>query len=140
MDIDQLILSLSRLGFCKYVYVDEELPTGVTPVLDSFGQDSFVVWENQENFTENGIQAITVVDVLFDQYGPFKDGRISFVADSKTGEIQNTCFLSELCDFDFFTGPDDAVQQYETITDLAWHINQFKVNFQQLKEKLNAKN
>ena len=139
MKIDQLILSLAKLGFCKYVY-EEELPTGVTPVLTSFGQDSFVVWENQDNFTEDGIQPITVVDVLFDEYGPFKDGRISFVADSKTREIQNTCFLSELWDEDFFTGPDDGIQQYETINDLAWYIEKFKVNYQLLVEKLNAKN
>mgnify|MGYP003140544475 FL=1 len=139
MKIDQLILSLAKLGFCKYVY-QEELPTGITPVLTSFNQDSFVVWENQENFTEDGIQPITVVDVLFDEYGPFKDGRISFVADSKTREIQNTCFLSELSDKDFFIGPDDGVQQYETINDLAWIIKKFKVNYQLLMEKLNAKN
>ena len=145
MKIDQLILSLAKLGFCKYVY-QEELPTGVTPVLTSFNQDSFVVWENQENFTEDGIQPITIVDVLFDEYGPFRDGRISFVADSKTREIQNTQFLSDQTlsdkfgDFDFFTGPDDGVQQYETINDLAWIIKKFKVNYQLLMEKLNAKN
>ena len=141
MQIDQLILSLAKLGFCKYVY-QEELPTGVTPVLSSFGQDSFVVWEDQ-NFEADRIQPITVVEILFDENGPFKDGRISFVADSKTREIENTQFLSNQTlsdntgDFDFYTTPDDGIQQYESINDLDWQINQFKVSFQQLKEKLN---
>lgn len=144
MNIDQLILSLAKLGYCKYVY-EEELPTGVTPVLSSFGQDSFVVWEDQ-NFEEDRIQPITVVEILFDEYGPFKDGIISFIADSKTREIINTQFLSNQTlsdntgDFDFYTTPDDGIQQYESINDLSWQINQFKVSFQQLKEKLNAKN
>ena len=134
MNIDQLILGLSKLGFTKYVY-EEELPLGVTPVLDSVGQDSFVVWENQENFGEGG-EEITLVDLLFDIEGPYGGGRVTFIAD-EDGELMGTKFYSHQNGVEAETIRDDAIMEFKTIHDIAWFIKKFKSSYTQLQDSLN---
>ena len=136
MNIDQLILGLSKLGFTKYVY-EEELPLGVTPVLDSVGQDSFVVWENQENFGEGG-EEITLVDLLFDIEGPYGGGRVTFIAD-EDGELMGTKFYSHQNGIKAETIEDHAITQFESINDIAWFIKKFKFSYSQLQDSLNEK-
>ena len=137
MNIDQLILGLSKLGFTKYVY-EEELPLGVTPVLDSVGQDSFVVWENQENFGEGG-EEITSVDLLFDIEGPYGGGSVTFIAD-EDGELEGTRFYSYQDGIPVATTiPDHAIMDFETINDIAWYIKKFKFSYTQLQESKNEK-
>ena len=134
MTVDQLILSLSHLGFVKYVH-PEKLPVGVTPVLDSVGQDSFVVWENQENFGEGGDE-ITLVDLLFDIEGPYGGGRVTFIAD-EDGELMGTKFYSHQNGVEAETIRDDAIMEFKTIHDIAWFIKKFKSSYTQLQDSLN---
>ena len=134
MTVDQLILSLSQLGFIKYVH-PEKLPVGVTPVLDSVGQDSFVVWENQENFGEGG-EEITLVDLLFDIEGPYGGGRVTFIAD-EDGELMGTKFYSHQNGVEAETIRDDAIMEFKTIHDIAWFIKKFKSSYTQLQDSLN---
>tara|TARA_S200000501_G_scaffold242496_1_gene227155 strand:- start:1 stop:414 length:414 start_codon:yes stop_codon:yes gene_type:complete len=134
MTVDQLILSLSQLGFIKYVH-PEKLPVGVTPVLDSVGQDSFVVWENQENFGEGGDE-ITLVDLLFDIEGPYGGGRVTFIAD-EDGELMGTKFYSHQNGVEAETIRDDAIMEFKTIHDIAWFIKKFKSSYTQLQDSLN---
>ena len=136
MTVDQLILSLSQLGFIKYVH-PEKLPVGVTPVLDSVGQDSFVVWENQENFGEGGDE-ITLVDLLFDIEGPYGGGRVTFIAD-EDGELMGTKFYSHQNGVEAETIRDDAIMEFKTIHDIAWFIKKFKSSYTQLQDSLNEK-
>ena len=136
MTVDQLILSLSKLGFTKYVY-EEELPLGVTPVLDSVGQDSFVVWENQENFGEGG-EEITLVDLLFDIEGPYGGGRVTFIAD-EDGELMGTKFYSHQNGVKAETIEDHTIMEFKTINDVHWYIEKFKVAYSQLQDSLNEK-
>jgi len=134
MTVDQLILSLSQLGFIKYVH-PEKLPVGITPVLDSVGQDSFVVWENQENFGEGGDE-ITLVDLLFDIEGPYGGGRVTFIAD-EDGELMGTKFYSHQNGVEAETIRDDAIMEFKTIHDIAWFIKKFKSSYTQLQDSLN---
>ena len=134
MTVDQLILSLSQLGFIKYVH-PEKLPVGITPVLDSVGQDSFVVWENQENFGEGG-EEITLVDLLFDIEGPYGGGRVTFIAD-EDGELMGTKFYSHQNGVEAETIRDDAIMEFKTIHDIAWFIKKFKSSYTQLQDSLN---
>ena len=136
MTVDQLILSLSQLGFIKYVH-PEKLPVGITPVLDSVGQDSFVVWENQENFGEGGDE-ITLVDLLFDIEGPYGGGRVTFIAD-EDGELMGTKFYSHQNGVEAETIRDDAIMEFKTIHDIAWFIKKFKSSYTQLQDSLNEK-
>ena len=136
MTVDQLILSLSQLGFIKYVH-PEKLPVGVTPVLDSVGQDSFVVWENQENFGEGG-EEITLVDLLFDIEGPYGGGRVTFIAD-EDGELMGTKFYSHENGVKAETIEDHAITEFKTINDIAWFIKKFKFSYTQLQDSLNEK-
>ena len=134
MTVDQLILSLSQLGFIKYVH-PEKLPVGITPVLDSVGQDSFVVWYNQESFGEGG-EEITLVDLLFDIEGPYGGGRVTFIAD-EDGELMGTKFYSHQNGVEAETIRDDAIMEFKTIHDIAWFIKKFKSSYTQLQDSLN---
>ena len=136
MTVDQLILSLSRLGFIKYVH-PEKLPVGITPVLDSVGQDSFVVWENQENFGEGG-EEITLVDLLFDIEGPYGGGRVTFIAD-EDGELMGTKFYSHENGVKAETIEDPSIREFNNINDIRWFIEKFKFSYTQLQDSLNEK-
>ena len=139
MTVDQLILNLSRLGFIKYVH-PEKLPVGVTPKLNSIGQDSFVVWESQENHANNcETYDITLVDLLFDIEGPYGGGRVTFIAD-ENGELEGTRFYSYQDGIPVATTiPDHAIMDFETINDIAWYIKKFKFSYTQLQESKNEK-
>ena len=139
MNVDQLILGLSKLGFIKYVH-HEKLPVGVTPVLDSVGQDSFVVWENQENYANDcETRDTTLVDLLFDIEGLYGGGSVTFIAD-EDGELEGTRFYSYQDGIPVATTiPDHAIMDFETINDIAWYIEKFKVAYSQLQASKNEK-
>ena len=138
MQINQLILWLSKLGFSKYVH-PEKLPPGIFPDLRTKGCNSFVVWEDQENFgNDYKTQDITIVDVLFNEDEPYGNGRISFMAD-KAGEIEGSycTYLPTGLPFYYLD------QKITSIGELAVWTDDFKaefINYQKtiFEESLNA--
>jgi len=118
MTIDQLILWLSKLGFEKSLSI---------PPLEG---DYYMV----STVFDGGFQEeITIVDVYFDEFGSYKDGSIGFSA------LQDEVIKSQ-----FWAGQREhtedlyAVEKFESINDLSWHINQFKVSYENLKRSSHA--
>tara|TARA_R100001443_G_scaffold93973_1_gene100618 strand:- start:262 stop:672 length:411 start_codon:yes stop_codon:yes gene_type:complete len=136
MKIDQLILWLTYLGYQKYVH-PEKLPAGVFPELKTKGCNSFVVWENQENFGKDGKkQDTTLVDVLFDEEGAYGEGRITFMADSKTGEVESS-WCASLESGDPFDSLTEKISSFEQL--VSW-IENFKIEFIHFTRSSHAKN
>ena len=124
MNLDDLILWLAILGFSKYIH-PEKLPPGVFPELRTKGCNSFVVWEDQPNFSNDGkTHDTTIVDILFDDEEPYGNGRISFTAD-KAGEIESSHFTYLPTGMPFYY----ITQKITTIGELVAWIEDFKVEF-----------
>ena len=119
MKIDQLILWLAKLGFKKWESADG-------PFVPPSEGDYYMV----TNAIDGVLGEITVVDVYFDELGSYKDGSISFCI--WHDKVISSHFWADDRDL---TEDRCVVEKFKSINDLAWHINQFKVNFENLMSK-----
>ena len=124
MEIDQLILWLAKLGFKKWESADG-------PFFPPREGDYFMV----QDVVDGVLGEITIVEVYFDEQGPFKDGSIGFSV--WQDEVLKSQFWDDALEL---TVDINAPMTFESINDLKWHINHFKFLYQFSRSKSNAKN
>ena len=122
MQIDQLVLWLAKLGFKKWEQAKGEF------IPPSEG-DYYMVQE-----VDDVIGELTVFDVYFEHAGPYHDGSITFAFEED--EVVSSQFWDDELEL---TVDINAPTTFESINDLKWHINHFKVLYKFSRSKY-AKN
>ena len=123
MEIDQLVLWLAKLGFKKW-------ESAAGPFVAPLEGDYYMVQE-----VDDVIGELTVFDVYFEDFGPYHDGSITFAF--RDDEVISSQFWDD--DLELTVDINSPIT-FESINDLKWHINHFKVLYQFSRSKSNAKN